>query len=143
MWPWVFGRAPNSTCDTFATTKPKKRAGPLTSSLSAFFAESANFQPRNANLKSTLRRHLRLQSLKSRARIFHNRPALETSHVAMIAIRLRLVIMFLALDVHQVKFIDQTLALQQRERSINGGTIDTRVVFPRNFQESRRIEVPR
>ncbi|MGB8061347.1 MAG: hypothetical protein WCF26_05595 [Candidatus Sulfotelmatobacter sp.] len=63
--------------------------------------------------------------------------------MAMIAAGFRFVIVLLTLDVHQIQLIDQPMFLKQRNRSIDGGSIDIPILFPGNLQQRSDIEVPR
>jgi hypothetical protein len=75
-------------------------------------AKSTHFQPDDPDMKTALLDHLCFQFLERRTRVFHDRAAPEASHVAVISIGLGLVIVLLALNVHQIKFIDQPTVLE-------------------------------
>src|ERR1700689_3699973 len=107
-------------CDSVASVRPKNLAhGFLT-----LFANSAHFQPHNSYVKTALFGHLFCQFLERRTGVFHDATTAETSHVAVVAIGLGLVIVLLALDMHEIEFIDQSAILEQAESTIDGGTID-------------------
>jgi hypothetical protein len=95
----------------------------------AFWAESAHFQPHHPDLKTALLGDVFLQFFERRTRVFHDRAALEASHVAVIPIRFGLVVMLLALDVHKIELIDQAAILEKRDRSIDSGPVNARILF--------------
>jgi hypothetical protein len=103
-------------------------------SLTTLFAKSAYFETHHADLKSALSSHLSFQFLERRTCIFHNRAAAEASHVAVLTVRLGLVVVLLTLDVHQVQFVNQPASLKQRNRSIDGGAVDIRILFSGHLQ---------
>ena len=49
--------------------------------------------------------------------------------MAMIATGFRFVIVLFTLNVHQIQLIDQAMFLEQRNRSIDRGSIDFRILF--------------
>ncbi len=108
----------------------------------ALLANSAHFQPHYPDLKTALLDHLLFQFLERRARVFHDRAAPKAGHVTVIAVGLGLVIMLLALDVHEIEFIDQPAILEQCESSIDRGAIDIGVLFPGKLEEHGCIQMP-
>ena len=63
--------------------------------------------------------------------------------MAMVFARLHFVIVLLALDVHQVQLIDQSLVLQQRNGAVNCRSIDIRFTLSCQAQQFRRIKMTR
>lgn len=63
--------------------------------------------------------------------------------MAVIAIGLGLVVVLLALNVHEIEFIDQSTILEQSEGSIDRGAIDVGIMFPGQLKERGRIQMPR
>ena len=61
--------------------------------------------------------------------------------MTVIAICLGLVIVFLALKVHEIKFIDQAKVFQQRNGSIHGGAVNVGILLFRDLQQRRCIEM--
>src|ERR1700722_7587651 len=74
-------------------------------------AISANLQPRHNDPEPAVLFHLRLQLLKNIADEFHDLAATQARHVDVIAVQFTFVVMPLAVNVHQVEFVDQPLAL--------------------------------
>ena len=72
---------------------------------------------------------------------FHDFAAPQTCHVNVVALRAALVVMLFSLEMHEVEFVHQAVALQQVERAVNRDTIDLRIDFLRAAQNPGRIEV--
>jgi hypothetical protein len=104
-------------------------------------AKSTHFQPDYPDLEATLLNHLFFQFLERRTRVFHDRAAPEAGHVAVISIGFGLVIVLLALNVHQIQFIDQPTVFEQREGSIDRGAIDIRILFPGDLQKPSGVQM--
>jgi len=120
-----------------------KRNITLTPGLLTPFANSAHFQPYNPYLETALLDHLFFSFSKDELAYSIDGAASEACHVAMIAAGFRFVIVLFTVDMHQIQLIDQPLFLQQRNRSIDGGSIDVPILFPGNLQQAWPIEVPR
>ena len=103
--------------------------------------EPANLQPRNQHPKPAILLHPLFELLKLITHKLGNLPAPQTSHVNMIPAQLPLVIMPLAVDVHQVKFIDHPLPLQQPQRPIHRTTIHAGIKPLRPAQNLTRIQM--
>ena len=59
----------------------------------------------------------------------------------MVALQLALVVVSLAVDVHQVEFVDQSLPLEQPQRAIDRAAIDAGIDFLRLAQNLAGVEV--
>src|SRR5262249_28059063 len=59
----------------------------------------------------------------------------------VIALQLAFIIMALAIDVHQIKLVDQTLSLQQAKRSINRAAVNTWIKFLRLAKNLAGVEM--
>jgi hypothetical protein len=92
---------------------------------------AANFKSGEEYPEAAILFDLLLEPLKLVADEFRDLAATKTRHVDVIALQLALVIMALAIDVHQIEFVDQPLPLQQAKRSINRAAVDTRIKFLR------------
>src|SRR3979409_2687173 len=79
----------------------------------------AHLKSRHQNVELAVALQLVLQSLKSLADKFGDLPATQARHVDVVALQPALVVMPFAIQMHQVKFIDHALALQQAKRAVN------------------------
>jgi hypothetical protein len=104
-------------------------------------AISANLQPRNQHPESAVLLHLSLQPLKAVTHKLCDLPAAQTRHVNVVALQLALVVVSLAVDVHQVEFIDQPLPLEQSQRSVHRAAIDAGIQFLRLPQNLAGIQM--
>jgi hypothetical protein len=93
-------------------------------------------------MKAALLDHLFFQLLKRRTRVFDDRAALETRHVAVVAVRFGLVKVLFAIEMHQIEFIDQAQMLKERDGSIDRRTVDVAVLLLGGLQEPGSIEMP-
>ena len=87
-------------------------------------AISADFQPRHHDAEAAIFLHLPLQLLENVADKFHDLAAAQACHVDMVAIELTLVVMSLAVNVQEIEFVDQALALEELQRAVNGAAVD-------------------
>jgi hypothetical protein len=78
-------------------------------------AISGDFQSRHHDPEPAVFLHLPLESLENIAHEFQALARAQTSQVDVIPVQLALVIMILAMDVHEVRFVDQPVPLQQLE----------------------------
>jgi len=92
-------------------------------------------------MKSAVALNLALQTVEQIALEFHNLAAAQAGHVDMIALRPALIEVFLALHVHEIELIDQSMALQQTERAVHGNPIDLRIQFARATENLAGVEV--
>ena len=68
-----------------------------------------------------------LSATQNLAYKFGDLAAAQTGHVDVVAAQLALVVMTLAVDVHQIQLVDHALALQQVQGAVDGAAIDRRV----------------
>jgi hypothetical protein len=74
-------------------------------------AVATNFQSRDNNVESAIALNLPFESIEKIALKLGNLPATKTCHVNVIALRSSLIIMFLALQVHEIEFIHKAVTL--------------------------------
>lgn len=67
----------------------------------------------------------------------------EACGVDVVTLGFSFVIVSLAMDVHEIEFIDQAMPLEQLESPVNRTAIDRRVEAPRLAQDLRGIEMTR
>ena len=85
----------------------------------ALGAVAADFEPGDDNVEAAIPLDLSLQSIKEVAFKFRNLAAAQTRHVDMVPLRAPFIEMFLALHMHQVEFVNQSVPLQQAQSAIN------------------------
>jgi hypothetical protein len=88
---------------------------------------TADFQSGNDDVEPAIPLNLSLQAVEEIALKFSNLAAAETCHVNVVPLRPPLVVVLLALHVHQVKFVNQAVPLQQAKRAINRHSINLRI----------------
>lgn len=84
---------------------------------------------------------LSLEAVEEVALELRNLAAAEAGHVNVVALRAPLVVVLLALHMHEVEFVDQALALEQVNGAIDGDTIDLGVEFAGLAQNLAGIEM--
>ena len=104
-------------------------------------AISADLQSRHHNPEAAVFLHLALQFFENIADEFHDFAAPQARHVDMVAVQFALVIVSLAVDMHKVEFVDQSVPLEQLQGSIDRAAIDAGIQLLRLAQELGRIEV--
>ncbi len=91
---------------------------------SASGAIAPDFHACDGNLESAFLLHLFLQAVKKSALKLRYSSTTQAGHVDMLARGLALVKMFLALQVHEIEFVNQAVPFQKTESSIDGDAID-------------------
>ena len=84
---------------------------------------------------------LSLQAVKEIALEFRDLAAAQAGHVDVVALRAALVIMFLALHVHEIQFVDQAMSFEQTESAINGDSVDVGIETAGVAQDLAGVEV--
>lgn len=102
---------------------------------------SADFGPREDNLKSEMRLDLLAQTLERLAEELFHFAAAKTDHVRMFLLAARFVVVLLAGLMHEVQLIDQATFLEQLQRPVDGNAIQLRIFFFRELIEALGIEV--
>jgi len=85
--------------------------------------------------------NLPLQTIEQVAFKFRNLATAETRHVNVVPLGTALVVVFLALHMHQIKFIDQAVPLEQAEGAVDGNAIDLGIEATRAAQQLAGVEV--
>jgi hypothetical protein len=107
----------------------------------AIRAVSAHFQAANHDMESAVALDLTLEPVEEITFKFHDLATAKTGHVDVIALRTPLVEVLLALHVHQVEFVNQSVALEQLQSAINGNAVDSGIKFAGMPQDLRSIKV--
>jgi len=84
---------------------------------------------------------LAFQAIKESAFEFCNFAAPKTSHMDVVSLRSTLVVMLLALQVHEIEFIDQAVALEEVQGPVDRYTVDLGINLARMAQNLAGIEV--
>src|SRR5690349_2731103 len=92
-------------------------------------------------MELTVALDLSFQTVEQIALELRNVAATQASHVDMIALRPSLVIMFLALHMHQIEFIHEALAFEKVERAVHRDPIDGGIELARLAQNLAGIEM--
>jgi hypothetical protein len=114
---------------------------PAVGSLRTVGAVSANLQPRHDDAEAAIFLDLAFQILENIAHEFHDLATAQASHVDVIAIQLALIIMPLSVDMHQIEFVNQSVALEQFQRAVDRAAVDAGVQFLRLAQKLSRIQM--
>jgi hypothetical protein len=93
-------------------------------SRAALIAVAADFQAGDYDVEVAIALDLPLEAVEKTAFEFRNFAAAKTGHVDVVSLGATLVVMFLALEVHEVKFIDQAVAFEETQGPIDRHTID-------------------
>ncbi len=101
----------------------------------------ANFQASHDNVEAAIALNLALEPVEEIAFEFHDLSTAQARHVNVVPLRTTLIKMLFPLHVHEIEFIDQSMALEKAERAIDGNAVDSRVQFARVTQNLGRVEV--
>lgn len=107
----------------------------------AFRAVAADFQPAHDDVEPTVAFDLTLEAVEEVALELDDLAATQAGHMNMIALRTPLVIMLLALHVHEVEFVDQPVAFEQFQGSIYRHPVNAGIQFAGVAQDLRCIQV--
>jgi hypothetical protein len=102
---------------------------------------AADFEPGDNDVEAAIALDLSLEAVEQIAFEFGDLSATETGHVDVISLRATLIKMFFALQVHEIEFIDQPLALEEVEGAVDGDAVDLRIEFLGAAKNSGGIEV--
>lgn len=104
-------------------------------------AKPSNLQAHNLNLKSVHRGDLLFQSLKGLRCKFQNFAALKAGKMKMVPLGPHLVVMLLAAQVHQIKFINHAQFLEQVNGAIDGRAVDIWILLAGMAQKLCRVQM--
>ncbi|HVO59740.1 MAG TPA: hypothetical protein VMT53_02325 [Terriglobales bacterium] len=108
---------------------------------SALGAIATDFEAGNNDMKAAIPLDLAFQSVEQIALEFSNAPATQAGHMDVIAPRTPFIEMLLALEVHEVKFIHKSMALQQAEGTVNSHAIDIGINLARSPQDLGGVQM--
>src|SRR5215813_12661025 len=92
-------------------------------------------------MEPTVALDLPFQTVEQIALELDDLTAAQAGHMDVIPLRAPLVIMFLALHMHQVELVNQSVALEQVERAVDGYAVNSRIELTGVTQDLRRIQV--
>jgi len=113
----------------------RSRSGPTRGAI------SAEFHTCNGNLEPAVLLHLFFQVVEESAFKLPDSATTQTGDVHMLARRLALVKMLLALEMHQIEFINQPMSLQKSQGPIDRDAIDFWLLLLRLAQNLCGIEM--
>jgi hypothetical protein len=88
---------------------------------------SADFQSGYHDVEGAVALDLAFEAIEKSTLELGDLAAAQASHVDMIALRTTLVKMLFSLQVHEIEFVNQAVALEQMQGAIDGDAIDLRV----------------
>jgi hypothetical protein len=104
-------------------------------------AVSADFKAGDENVELALALNLPFETVEQSALELGDLAAPQTCHMDVIPLWAPFVEMLLALQVHEIEFIDQAVALEQAECAIDGDAIDVGIELAGATQNLTRIEM--
>jgi len=107
----------------------------------ALRAIAADLQPRNHDMEVAVPLNLAFEAVKQVAFELDDFSAAQARHMNVIALRASLIVVLLALHVHQIKLINQSMPLKQAESAIDGYTIDLGIDLSRMAQNLARVQM--
>lgn len=109
--------------------------------VAALCAVAADFKPADHDVKPAVTLNLAFQAIEKIAFELHDFSAAQAGHVNMVTLWPPLVIMLLALHVHQVEFVHQAMPFEQVQCSIDRDPVDSRINLSGVTQNLRRIQM--
>jgi hypothetical protein len=107
----------------------------------ALRAISADFQTTDHNVEQAIALDLAFEAVEEIALEFHDLSAAQTGHMDVIALGTAFVKMLFPLHVHEIEFINQSMAFEKPESAIDGDTVNARIEFARVAKNLCSIEV--
>ena len=107
----------------------------------ALGAVATDFQSADDDMKAAVALNLAFEAVEEVALELQDGATAQTGHVDVIALGAALVVMLLALHVHQVELVDEAVAFQKFEGAIYRDPINSRVEFASVSQDLRRVEM--
>ena len=93
----------------------------------ALRAVTTDLKPGDHDMEAAISLDLPLQSIKEITFEFRNLAAAQTRHVDVVPLRAAFVEMLLALHMHEVEFVNQSVTLEQSEGAVNRDPVNLRV----------------
>ena len=117
------------------------RSGSLLLLLAAFRANAANFRAAHCDIDAAVARDLLFQLFVQFAFHFAHFSAAQTCDMNMVAGPVAFVEMAIAAKVEQIELVNQAVALQEIDRTVDGDSCDVGVDFLRALEDFTGIEM--
>jgi hypothetical protein len=104
-------------------------------------AVPAHLKTCDHNVKAAVTLDLTFQAIEQSALEFCNLAASQASHVDVVPLRPALIVMLLALHVHEIKFVHQTMSLKETKSAVNGDAINVWINPARVTQNLAGVEM--
>jgi hypothetical protein len=102
---------------------------------------SADFEARDDDVELAFALDLTFETVEESALEFRDFAATEARHVDVVALRTSLVKMFFALEMHEIEFVHEAVALEQAESAVDGDAVDIGIEFAGALKNLRGVEV--
>jgi hypothetical protein len=102
---------------------------------------TAYFHPAYNNVKLAVALNLAFQTVEEITFKFFNLAAAQAGHVQVVTLRSAFIEVLFALEVHEVEFVDQAVALQQLQRSVNRYPVNGGIEFSGFPEQLAGVEV--
>jgi len=107
----------------------------------AIAAIAAHFETAYDDMEAAFALNLSLEAVEEIAFEFRNFPAAEAGHVNVVALRSPLIKVLLALHVHQVELVNQSVTLKKFERAVNRDLVDPWIKMASVAQNLRCVQM--
>jgi hypothetical protein len=107
----------------------------------ALGAIAAHFEAADDDVEAAVALNLTFQTIKQVAFKFCDLATAEASHVNVVALRAAFIEMLFAFHVHEIKFVNQAVTLEQIESAIDGNPIDLRIDFAGPAENLASVEM--
>jgi hypothetical protein len=104
-------------------------------------AVAADLRASDQNLKTEVRFHLAADALQGLAEKFFDTPTAQAYDVSVLLFHSRLVVMLLAIEMHQIKLVYQASGFQHLQRAVNSDAIQLRIFFFSEMVKTFGIQV--
>ena len=101
----------------------------------------AHLRPRQDDLKSEMSLDLFAHLLQQVAKELFDFAAAQANHVGMFLFQPRLVVVLVAIVMHQVQLVHQAACLQQLQRPVHGDAVQLRIFFARQREQTFGIQM--
>ena len=110
---------------------------------SAQTAKPSCLKPYNLNLEIVFCRYLLFEPFKCGSRELDNLSTPKTSQMQMVLMSFCLKVVLLAVQVHQIQFVDQAQHLKQFDRSVHCRAVNIGITLAGALQQARCIQMSR
>src|ERR1022692_4433383 len=104
-------------------------------------AVTAHFGPCQNDLETEVTLNLFPHLLQQIAEKFLNLAAAQTNHVSVLLFQARLVVVLVAVVVHEVQLVPEASGLEQLQSAIDGYPVDFGIALARELEETLSVQV--